>query len=199
MPPNEDIKKPHQDVSADPISLLDIVPDVLDHLPSSPPLNLTYVNTAVTPGEELTPTQVKDGPLLTYHAEQDSWYLACMTDPDAPSRTEPKFREFLHWLVGNIPGSDVTAGDVLAEYVGAGPPQGTGLHRYVVLLYKQPGKISFTEPRLTNRSTEGRRMFSVKKFALKYNLGDPVAVNVFQAKWDEYVPKLHQQLGIITG
>lgn len=47
-------------------------------------------------------------------------------DPDAPSRKEPKFREWHHWLVGNIPGGDVKKGDTLSEYVGSGPPQGTG-------------------------------------------------------------------------
>ena len=55
------------------------------------------------------------------------------TDPDAPSRKDPKYREWRHWLVVNIPGGDVSKGEVCAEYVGAGPPKGTGLHRYIVL------------------------------------------------------------------
>lgn len=33
---------------------------------------------------------------------------------------------------------------------------GTGLHRYVFLVYKQNGKINPDEKRLTNRSGEGR-------------------------------------------
>ena len=36
-------------------------------------------------------------------------------------------------MVVNIPGGDVSKGEVCAEYVGAGPPKGTGLHRYVIL------------------------------------------------------------------
>lgn len=51
------------------------------------------------------------------------------TDPDAPSRKEPKFREWHHWLVGNIPENKVAEGETLSEYVGSGPPQGTGKHR----------------------------------------------------------------------
>jgi len=47
-------------------------------------------------------------------------------DPDAPSRADPKFREWHHWCVANIPGADVSKGDVLSEYVGSGPPKGTG-------------------------------------------------------------------------
>ena len=54
-------------------------------------------------------------------------------DPDAPSRTDPKYREWRHWLVVNVPGTDVSKGEVLSAYVGAGPPKGTGLHRYIFL------------------------------------------------------------------
>lgn len=80
------------------------------------------------------------------------WLYEFSTDPDAPSRAKPEFREWHHWLVGNIPGNDVGKGETLSEYVGSGPPQGTGLHRYVFLVYKQNDKINFDEPRLTNRS-----------------------------------------------
>lgn len=70
-----------------------------------------------------------------------------MIDPDAPSRAEPKFRPFKHWAVINIPGSDVTKGDEITEYIGAGPPNKTGLHRYVFLVYKQTdGKITYEGP-----------------------------------------------------
>lgn len=47
------------------------------------------------------------------------------SDPDPPSRANPKFREWRHWCVVNIPGADVSKGDVLCEYVGSGPPKGT--------------------------------------------------------------------------
>lgn len=71
-------------------------------------------------------------------------------DPDAPSRKEPTYREWHHWLVGNIPGNNVDQGDVLSAYIGSGPPPDTGLHRYVFLVYKQNGKINFDEKRLPN-------------------------------------------------
>lgn len=69
-----------------------------------------------------------------------------MADPDAPSRADPKFREVCHWTVINIPGSDLAKGNTLFEYLGSGPPEGTGLHRYTFLLFKQPdGKLNFDE------------------------------------------------------
>lgn len=118
-----------------------------------------------------------------------------MTDPDAPSRAEPTYREWSHWLITNIPGDDVSKGEVLSAYIGSGPPQGTGLHRYVFLIYKQSSKLIFDELRLPNTSGENRANFKVKAFADKYLLGHPVAGNFYQASWDEYVPILYKQLG----
>lgn len=69
------------------------------------------------------------------------------------------------------------------------------LHRYVFLLFKQNGKLTFEETRLAIiHSGEGRRQHHVSKFAEKYGLGNPVAGNYYQAEWDDYVPTLHKQL-----
>ncbi|KZC10568.1 Phosphatidylethanolamine-binding protein like protein F40A3.3, partial [Dufourea novaeangliae] len=172
-----------------------VVPDVIDKAPENV-LTVTYPNNlSVEIGKVLTPTQVKDQPTVIWTAGTNEYYTLCMTDPDAPSRKDPKFREWHHWLVGNIPGADISKGEVLSEYIGAGPPKDTGLHRYVFLLYKQPGKITFDENRLTNRSGDNRGLFSIKKFAAKHKIGDPIAGNMFQAEFDDYVPLLYKQLG----
>lgn len=171
-----------------------VVPDVIDKVPANV-LNVAYPNNlTVEIGKVLTPTQVKDPPTVTWNAEANAFYTLCMTDPDAPSRQTPTFREWHHWLVGNIPGSDVSKGEVLSDYIGSGPPEGTGLHRYVFLLYKQPQKLTFDEKRLTNRSGDNRGKFSIRKFAQKYNLGDPISGNMYQAEFDDYVPILYKQL-----
>lgn len=52
-----------------------------------------------------------------------------VADPDAPSRLNPELREWHHWLVGNIPGNDVKSGEILSEYIGAGPPADTGRNK----------------------------------------------------------------------
>ena len=146
-------------------------------------------------GNELTPTAVKDVPThVSWPTEEGVLYTLCMTDPDAPSRQNPRYREWHHWLVGNIPGNDISSGKTLSQYVGAGPPKGTGLHRYVYLVYKQPSELNFDEKLLTNRSGDNRGNFSIRNFAKKYKLANPIAGNFFQAQWDEYVPKLYEQL-----
>lgn len=145
-------------------------------------------------GNELTPTQVKDKPKLEWPNEPDTLYTVLLTDPDAPSRKEPKFREWHHWLVMNIPGNQIDKGDVITDYVGSGPPKDSGLHRYVFLVFKQPKKLSCNEPRIPKTSGDKRGKFSTAKLVSKYKLGDPVAGNLFQAQYDDYVPKLYKQL-----
>ncbi|XP_076372164.1 protein D3-like isoform X1 [Tachypleus tridentatus] len=172
----------------------DIVPDVIDTIPVHV-MTVHYGDYKVDLGNELTPTQVKDPPtFIDYPTEDDTFYTLCMTDPDAPSRHNPKFREWHHWLVVNIPGNNISEGDVLSEYVGSGPPKGTGLHRYIFLVYKQLEYLIPTEKRLTNTSGKHRSLFRIRDFAAKYELGEPWAGNFYQAQWDSYVPKLYEQL-----
>ena len=173
-----------------------VVPDVLDIVPKHV-AEVTYdKGVKVQLGNKLTPTQVKNPPTVKWDAENDAFYTLCMTDPDAPSRKTPKFREWHHWLVVNIPGNNIDKGDVISAYVGSGPPKDTGLHRYVIIVYKQPGKITCSEKKIPNNSGDGRGKFSIKGFAQKYNLGEPISANFYQAEWDDYVPTLYKQLGM---
>lgn len=172
-----------------------VVPDVIPVAPKAVASVKYPSGVEVNQGNTLTPTQVKDLPKIEWDAKEGTFYTVCMTDPDAPSRKEPTYREWHHWLVGNVPGTKIEAGETLSEYVGSGPPPDTGLHRYVFLVYEQNGKINFDEPRLTNRSADNRGGFSIRKFAEKYQLGDPVAGNLYQAEYDDYVPILYKQLG----
>lgn len=36
-----------------------------------------------------------------------------MVDPDAPSPTNPQARSWVHWLVVNVPGTQITGGSEL--------------------------------------------------------------------------------------
>ncbi|PSN44470.1 Protein D1, partial [Blattella germanica] len=155
---------------------------------------VTYGNVSVNLGNESTPTQVKDKPSVTWSAVDGAYYLLCMNDPDAPTRENRELGEVLHWLVGNIPGNKIHQGDTLAEFIGSGPPKDSGFHRYVFLVYKQPGKITFDEPYIDNRTGPPRLKFSTKQFAKKYSLDNPVAGNFYQAQYDDYVLILHAQL-----
>lgn len=109
---------------------------------------VNYFDSNVAPnwGNELTPTQVQNMPNVSWTTEPDTFYTLIMSDPDAPSRADPKFREVCHWTVVNIAGTDINNGDTVFDYIGSGPPEGTGLHRYVFLLFKQAdGKVQVDE------------------------------------------------------
>ncbi|KAH8306179.1 hypothetical protein KR018_003492 [Drosophila ironensis] len=166
-----------------------IIPDIIDVKPASK-ATITYPSGAqVELGKELTPTQVKDQPTVEFNADAGSLYTLLLVDPDAPSREDPKFRELLHWLVINIPGNKVSEGQTIAEYIGAGPREGTGLHRYVFLVFKQNEKIT-SEMFVPKTSRTGRVNVKARDYIQKYNFGAPVAGNFFQAQYDEYVKTL---------
>ncbi|KAJ8952510.1 hypothetical protein NQ318_003306 [Aromia moschata] len=164
-----------------------IAPGTVDEAPSAK-ISIIYPgNVEVKFGGELTPTQVKDQPEVKWDADPSKYYVLAMVDPDAPSREDPKFREVNHWLVVNVKGGDVSTGEVITEYRGSGPPKGTGLHRYIFLVFEQKEKLTFDEPKTASNSRAHRLNFSIRKFAKKYNLGSAFAGNFYKAQWDPYV------------
>jgi hypothetical protein len=78
---------------------------------------------------------------------------SAMVDPDAmaPQWCAPFHNSCLaklirgwdrrHWLVINMPGAEVAAGETISPYRAPSPRAGSGPHRYVFLLYKQREKI----------------------------------------------------------
>ncbi|ALC47241.1 CG7054 [Drosophila busckii] len=144
-----------------------IVPDVLDVAPPSGKLEVKYpTGVVVQTGNELTPTQVKDEPSVSWAAEStDALYTLLMVDPDAPSRAQPTFREILHWAVVNIVGNQLASGDTLAE---------------------QSARVE-EDMRIGKRTRDGRFNFSVRKFAAKHGLGQPIAGSFYEAQYDDYV------------
>ncbi|XP_051527508.1 phosphatidylethanolamine-binding protein 1-like [Myxocyprinus asiaticus] len=121
-------------------------------------------------GKVLTPTQVQNRPTSVEWegCDPSKLYTLVLTDPDAPSRKDPKFRFCICFSAG--------------------------LHRYMWLVYEQSGSISCTEPVLTNRSGDNRGKFKTRSFCKKYGLGALVAGSCYRAEWDDYVPELYEQL-----
>lgn len=170
----------------------EVVPDVLDSAPGAI-AKVQFAAAAAEEGNVLTPTLVQNAPTVTWDDEPNTLYTVVMTDPDAPSRAEPTYREWHHWIVVNVPGSGrVDEGQAHLGYVGAGPPEGTGLHRYVVLVYKQGGRVEPSETPQASTQQSERPTKNIRAFATKYGL-ELVAGNFFQAEWDDYVPQLYKQ------
>eukprot|EP00268_Persea_americana_P019332 TRINITY_DN19902_c0_g1_i3.p1 TRINITY_DN19902_c0_g1~~TRINITY_DN19902_c0_g1_i3.p1 ORF type:complete len:107 (-),score=10.60 TRINITY_DN19902_c0_g1_i3:236-556(-) len=97
-----------------------------------------------------------------------------MTDPDAPSPSEPTMRELIHWMVANIPGgTDASQGKEVLGYMGPCPP--VGIHRYVFILFRQEASTIAVDP------PSARNNFSTREFADRNRLGLPVAAVYFNA------------------
>nr|CAD7394092.1 unnamed protein product [Timema cristinae] len=176
----------------------ELIPDVIDVGPKAM-LNVSFPSGVdASFGNMLTPTEVKDQPTVLFPAEPEATYTLILTDPDVPDREQPVDGEWIHWLVVNIPGRDLALGDiskgeVLREYVGAAPPEGSGYHRYAILAYKQPEELDFNEKKLDKTMAKDRYRFKTRMFVDKYNLKELSAGNFFQAKYDDYVPTVYQQ------
>ncbi|EDV90701.1 protein D3 [Drosophila grimshawi] len=171
---------------------LDLIPDLLDLGPQEF-LNVTYPGQIKADrGIQLQPMQVRDEPKVKWVSSEENYYTLLMTDPDAPDRKNPKFKEYLHWLVLNIPGNQLSMGDVRVAYMGATPPKDSGLHRYAFLLYKQTDHLKFDFKPVPRHSEENRMNFSTKSFAEKYKLGHPLAGNFFTSEWSKDVPVLNK-------
>jgi phosphatidylethanolamine-binding protein (PEBP) family uncharacterized protein len=99
--------------------------------------------------------------------------------------------------VVNVPGRDVARGDILVEYIGAAPPEGSGKHRYVVLVYEQTKKMPVDmQMRITRTQGGGRSKWNVERFMAQ---NDPagaklVGVNFFYAEWDAYCQTVYAQM-----
>eukprot|EP01115_Flamella_aegyptia_P009587 TRINITY_DN4100_c0_g2_i1.p1 TRINITY_DN4100_c0_g2~~TRINITY_DN4100_c0_g2_i1.p1 ORF type:complete len:171 (+),score=34.09 TRINITY_DN4100_c0_g2_i1:197-709(+) len=161
------------------IKKLEIIPDVIENTTNSVELKIKFPVGEVKEGNIFKPPETKNQPTVSWTANSDELYTLINVDPDAPNRKEAKYREWRHWVVVNIPGNDLTKGDVVSSYMGAGPPKGSGLHRYVFLLFKQNNHIQVEK---FNDMGMGRASFRIREFASKYNLGEPVAVSAYQAQ-----------------
>nr|GEV70994.1 flowering locus T-like protein [Tanacetum cinerariifolium] len=97
-----------------------------------------------------------------------------MVDPDAPSPSDPNLREYLHWLVTDIPATTgARFGQEIVCY--ESPRPSMGIHRIVFVLFRQMGRQTVYAP-------GWRQNFNTKDFAELYNLGSPVAAVYFNCQ-----------------
>jgi phosphatidylethanolamine-binding protein len=63
-------------------------------------------------------------------------YVLTLTDPDAPSRDDPKWSEICHWIIATRGGKGKhNKPNEVVEYKAPGPPKKTGKHRYVFTIW----------------------------------------------------------------
>ncbi|KAF9524733.1 PEBP-like protein [Crepidotus variabilis] len=110
-------------------------------------------------------------------------YTLVLTDPDAPSKADPKYGQWRHWVLTGVQLPAANAAETegvfalkpkaaSTTYIPPTPPPGSGLHRYVFLLFQEPAG-GFTVPQgsvETDSEFNARRNWDAIKFADKHSL-----------------------------
>jgi phosphatidylethanolamine-binding protein (PEBP) family uncharacterized protein len=142
---------------------------VIDDFLPSLTLSVSWSDVHAKLGNTINPKHLQKQPTITLHDEtsssatSDVSYVVTLTDPDAPSRDNPKWSEMCHWIAANLTlssstfsilplpgfslGSKVgrTSGsDNVMPYKAPGPPPKTGKHRYVFLVFAPKNGTSET-------------------------------------------------------
>lgn len=144
-------------------------------------VHATYPNPAVRdiqPGATYAVDATQDEPSVSFNAAPgpEAKYTLVLADPDAPSRSDQKWSPFRHWVLADVvPGQ--APGQTLTGYLGPAPPEGTGPHRYVFLVYKQP--VDRTP--VLGVDAEERPKFDIGKFVRDNEL-ELVGANFYYAE-----------------
>ncbi|XP_077406331.1 large ribosomal subunit protein mL38 [Vanacampus margaritifer] len=154
------------------------------------PLRICYsqgTSAQVHYGNELTPTETASAPVVNFNADEGSLWTLLLTSPD--EHLLDNEAEYVHWLVGNIPGGAVQSGEELCHYLPPFPARGTGFHRYIYILFQQEGPINFQEDlRPSPCHSLAERTFKTVDFYRKHQDSmTPAGLAFFQCQWDESV------------
>ncbi|XP_051116411.1 protein HEADING DATE 3A-like [Andrographis paniculata] len=159
----------------DPLVVARVVGDVVEPFTRSTALRVFYGAREVTNGSDFRPSELLSQPRIEVGGDDlRTFYTLVMVDPDAPSPSDPNLREYLHWLVTDIPATTgATFGQEIVWY--ENPRPSMGIHRFVFVLFRQLGRQTVYAP-------GWRQHFNTRDFAELYNLGPPVAAVYFNGQ-----------------
>jgi phosphatidylethanolamine-binding protein (PEBP) family uncharacterized protein len=182
---------------------------VIDDFLPSLTLSVKWPDEHAELGNTIKPKALQEQPTISLHdvtssANSALTYVVALTDPDAPSRDNPKWSEMCHWIAANVSVSEKTfailplpefgltqmrsengSPDDVIEYKPPGPPPKTGKHRYVFLVFAP--KNGTTEPLHLSKPKErqhwdtGEERGGVRNWAENNGLV-PVAANFIYSK-----------------
>eukprot|EP01037_Dinobryon_pediforme_P039117 gene39117-47508_t len=124
-----------------------------------------------------------------------SYYTLILSDPDALWLL---MDEYVHWVVMNIPGDQVSRGTTVLPYLGPAPAKGSGMHRYVFSLYRQTTQFAGSQIDQCARFFKVRQGIRTHGFMTSLqnergiNMVDstPVGLEAFMSEWTEGVDEL---------
>ncbi|CAF3430271.1 unnamed protein product [Fusarium graminearum] len=167
----------------------EIIPTVIDDFPPALGFRASWKHDSADLGNTLKPKHLKKAPkvhldrvesddsletILKKHAT----YVVVLTDPDAPSRDDPKWSEFCHWIAtGRMSPSSTTSKHKLKDiikYKAPAPPPKTGKHRYVFFAFIAANgtteKLHLTKPKEREHWGSKDSGHGVREWALQNGL-----------------------------
>ncbi|XP_072938538.1 large ribosomal subunit protein mL38 [Epargyreus clarus] len=137
-------------------------------------------------GNVIKPLEASKQPIVNFESDNEALWTLALTNLDGHLKENDK--EYVHWLVANIPGNHVEKGDTIVDYLRPFPLKGTGYHRYVFVIYKQNGKVTYEVPKVVASSSLDDRTFVTREWYKKYQDDiTPAGLAFFQSDWDPTV------------
>ncbi|KAK6063208.1 phosphatidylethanolamine-binding protein [Seiridium cupressi] len=184
----------------------EIIPTVIDEFLPAFVLDAEWSSKSYADlGNTLKVKKVQDEPTITLSGNSASspglcnvntTYTITLTDPDAPSRDNPKWAEMCHFIATGVAlwssSSDGACSGVrlsdlkdIVPYKAPGPPPKTGKHRYVFLVFAPANgtsePLNLTKPEDRQHWGTGKERHGVRDWAHANGLA-PVAANFIYAQ-----------------
>ena len=107
----------------------------------------------------------QQNPVLKFKRSPNDNYTIIAVDPDAPSKTNPINKHWLHLLI-------INNNNRIVKYQKPAPPVGSGNHRYIFYLLKQKDILDGDHLELArdNNNKVIRQKFDLDKFIADNNL-----------------------------
>ncbi|KAI6777299.1 hypothetical protein HG530_001244 [Fusarium avenaceum] len=181
----------------------EIIPTVIDDFPPALGFRASWKHDSADLGNTLKPKHLKSAPSIHLeHIESESFaaaqvkkhtsFVIVLTDPDAPSRDNPKWSEFCHWiatsrLISTSASSKHHLKSII-KYKAPAPPPKTGKHRYVFFAFIAANgtteKLHLTKPGERKHWGSEHAVHGVREWAHSNGLV-PVAANFIYAENEE--------------
>ena len=146
-------------------------------------------------GNVIKPREAKTAPTVKFSSgETDLWCLV-MTGLDGHLNSES--HQYLHWMVANIRGNDLSTGQVLCKYLQPFPPFGAGYQRYSFVLYKQESEIDFSGDKVVEEEQkydlEARSFKMLDFYSAHQDQMTPAGLAFFQSDYDTSLREFYHQ------
>lgn len=122
-------------------------------------LTIRYNDFDIIEGKKYNLNDVQNKPIISFKPG-NTLKTIIMIDPDAPSRLNPIYKYWLHYLIVNNK-------DIVIPYEPPTPPKKSGPHRYQIYLLSQKDRL---DPVKIRNSVTERKNFNFNNFIEEYGL-----------------------------